>query len=327
MDLLDRLNLDVPVGQAGMGGGLAGPELAGAVAKAGGLGTLGLMAAAELSESVARVRECAPGRAVAVNLLTPFLRRSQVAVCVREGVDVAVVAFGGDRQLVEELRAAGVFVLVMVGSEDQARRAVYWGADGLIAQGGEAGGHLSGTTDALRFLPRAIATADGRPVLLAGGIATGADTRAALDGGASGVVAGTRFLLTHESRAHPEYQRRVLAADRTIRTMLFGLGWPAPHRVIPNAATDRWCHADGAAKTITRVITRGSALLAKLPATTSVMRLQSPMLPVFSPIAPTADMPTSAVDRTACYAGQSALRMTSITSAREAVADLSPGGE
>ena len=123
-------------------------------------------------------------------------------------VDVAVVAFGGDRELVDELRAAGVFVFVMVGTEDQARRAVGWGADGLIAQGGEAGGHLSGTTEALQFLPRALAVADGRPVLLAGGIATGADTDAALAAGASGVIAGTRFLLTHESRAHPEYQRR-----------------------------------------------------------------------------------------------------------------------
>jgi NAD(P)H-dependent flavin oxidoreductase YrpB (nitropropane dioxygenase family) len=237
------------------------------------------------------------------------------------------VAFGGDRELVDELGAAGVFVLVMVGTQDQARRAIQWGADGLIAQGGEAGGHLSGTTDALRFLPRAIAIANGRPVLLAGGIATGADTRAALSAGADGVVAGTRFLLTHESRAHPEYQRRVLTADRTFRTMLFGLGWPAPHRVIPNAATERWCHADGTAKAVARVITRGSAILAKLPATTAALKLQTPGLPVFSPIAPTVGMPASAVDRAACYAGDSALRMTSVTSARQAVADLSPGGQ
>ena len=158
------------------------------------------------------------------------------------------MAFGGDRALVDELRDAGVFVFVMVGTEDQARRAVFWGADGLIAQGCEAGGHLCGTTEALRFLPRALALADGRPVLLAGGIATGEDTRAALAAGASGVIAGTRFLLTHESRAHPEYQRRILAARKTIRTTLFGLGWPAPHRVIANAATERWCRDDGTAK-------------------------------------------------------------------------------
>jgi NAD(P)H-dependent flavin oxidoreductase YrpB (nitropropane dioxygenase family) len=215
----------------------------------------------------------------------------------------------------------------MVGSEDQARSAVGWGADGLIAQGAEAGGHLCGTTEALELLPRALAAADGRPVLLAGGIATASDTDAALAAGAGGVVAGTRFLLTHESRAHPEYQRRILAADKTIRTNLFGLSWPAPHRVIPNAATDRWCRADGTARAVPRSINGGSALLARLPATSSVLRLQTPRLPLFSPIAPTVGMPASAVDRAACYAGQSAMRMTSVTSARQAVVDLAPRGQ
>jgi NAD(P)H-dependent flavin oxidoreductase YrpB (nitropropane dioxygenase family) len=73
-----------------------------------------------------------------------------------------------------------------------------------------------------------------------------------LAAGASGVVAGTGFLLTHESRAHSEYLRRILNADKTLRTMLFGVGWPAPHRVIPNAATERLCYADGSAKTAPR---------------------------------------------------------------------------
>lgn len=327
MDLLDRLSLDVPVGQAGMGGGLAGPELAAAVAVAGGLGTLGLAPCGELRRSIARVRESAPGRAVAVNLLTPFLRRSHVSVCVRAGVGVAVVAFGGDRELVDELREAGIFVFVMVGTDEQARRAVFWGADGLIAQGCEAGGHLCGTIAALKFLPRALSVADGRPVLLAGGIATGSDTRAALAAGAGGVIAGTRFLLTHESRAHRDYQQRILAADRTIRTTLFGLGGPAPHRVIPNAATARWCNAEGTATVMPRMINGGSAFLAKLPSATAVARMQSAGLPLFAPVASTMGMPASAVDRTACYAGESALRMSSVTSAAEAVAALSPGGQ
>jgi NAD(P)H-dependent flavin oxidoreductase YrpB (nitropropane dioxygenase family) len=134
VDLLDRLSLDVPVGQAGMGGGLAGPELAVAVAAAGGLGTLGLAPANELRDSIRHVRDGASGRAVAVNLLTPFLRRSHVSVCVDSRIDVAVVAFGGERALVEELTGAGIFVFVMVGTDGQARRAVHWGAHGLIAQ-------------------------------------------------------------------------------------------------------------------------------------------------------------------------------------------------
>ena len=176
----------------------------------------------------------------------------------------------------------------------------------------------------MQFLPHALSLAEGRPVLLAGGIATAQDTRAALAAGASGVIAGTRFLLTHESRAHPEYVRRILAARRTFRTTLFGLGWPAPHRVIANAATERWCRDDGTATVAPRLINARSGFLAKLPATASVLRMQTPRLPLFSPIAPTVGMPASAVDRTACYAGQTALRMTSITSARQAVADLAP---
>ncbi|HEX3284304.1 MAG TPA: nitronate monooxygenase [Mycobacterium sp.] len=100
VDLLDRLSLEVPV-SSGMGGGLAGPELPTAVAEAGGLGTLGLQPADQLRRAIGRVRDGAPGRAVAVNLLTPFLRRSQVSACVDTRIDAAVVAFGGDRDLAE----------------------------------------------------------------------------------------------------------------------------------------------------------------------------------------------------------------------------------
>ena len=213
---------------------------------------------------------------------------------VNSRVDVVVMAFGIDRAMIERLTQCGVFVFVMVGTGRQARRAIAWGADGLIAQGCEAGGHLAGVTRALTFLPEALEVAAGRPVLLAGGVATAQDTRAALAAGADGVVAGTRFLLTHESRAHPEYQRRILAADKTIRTTLFGMGWPAPHRVVANAATRRWCHDDGHARLLPRIVNAGSGLLPKPPdrAATSVIRLQAPALPLFSPIAPTAGMST-----------------------------------
>jgi len=324
MDIADRLRLDVPVGQAGMGGGLAGAPLAAAVAKAGGLGTLGITTPNQLRTSIDQVRAEAPGRAVAVNLLSPFTRRRHVDVCVDAHVDVVVVAFGGDRRLVERLRDAGIFVFVMVGTEDQAREAVGWGADGLIAQGREAGGHLVGTAPALQFLPQACAIAGERPVFLAGGIATKADTRAALEAGASGVIAGTRFLLTHESNAHPEYQRRVINADKTLETTLFGLSWPLRHRVVPNSATRRWCRSDGSAKVLPAALNTSSRALAVLGYLDAgaLMRLQSPGRPVFTPLAPLAGMPDSWVDRAALYAGETALRIDQITSAEQALADL-----
>ncbi|MEU0506171.1 nitronate monooxygenase [Nocardia sp. NPDC005998] len=324
MDLLDRLRLDVPVAQAGMGS-VSGGRLAAAVASAGGLGTIGLHPPEELRAAIRRVRDEAAGRAAVVNLLMQFLRRGHVEACLSEGVDAAVIAFGGDARLVRELRDAGVFVFMMVGTEDQARDAVAWGVDGLIAQGREAGGHLVGTVAALRFLPHAIELAQGRPVLLAGGVATSADTAAALAAGASGVVAGTRFLLTAESEAHDSYRQRVLSAERTIETTLFGLGWPARHRVIPNGATQRWCHPDGTARRLPALINAGSAPLARLvpeSSAGSVARMQRPSLPLFSLVAPLESMPGSWVDRTALYAGESALRITDIVSAKQAVAEL-----
>ena len=130
MDITDRLRLDFPIAQAGMGGGLAGAPLAAAVAKAGGLGTIGITTPGRLRTSIGLVREQAPGRAVAVNLLMPFVRRQHVAVCVDGRVDVVVLAFGEKRRLVEHFRGAGTFVFVMVGTEAQARAAVAWAPTG-----------------------------------------------------------------------------------------------------------------------------------------------------------------------------------------------------
>jgi nitronate monooxygenase len=309
-----------------MGGGLAGGALAAAVAKAGGLGTLGLALPSQLRTAIDHVRTQAPGRAVAVNLLMHFVRRSHVAVCVEERIDVAVLAFGGDRDIVERLRDAGTFVFVMVGTEAAARQAISWGADGLIAQGREAGGHLVGTVPALDFLPQARAAAGQRPVFLAGGIATAEDSRAALDVGADGVIAGTRFLMTHEANAHPEYQRRVLDAESTLETTLFGLSWPLRHRVIPNAATRRWCRSDGTAKALPAALNASSRWLSVLGYLDAgaLIRVQSPRLPIFTPLAPLAGMPESSVDTGALYAGDTALRINEIISAQRAVADLTP---
>ncbi|SPM29449.1 NAD(P)H-dependent flavin oxidoreductase YrpB, nitropropane dioxygenase family [Mycobacterium terramassiliense] len=309
-----------------MGGGLAGAPLAAAVANAGGLGTLGIATPRQLRASIEQVRERAPGRAVAVNLLMPFVHRRHVAVCVECRVDAVVLAFGEKWGLVEHLRGAGAFVFVMVGTEKQARAAVAWGADGLIAQGRQAGGHLVGTMAALDFLPHALAVPGNRPVFLAGGIATAADTSAARDAGASGVIAGTRFLLTHEANASREYQRRILQADKTIETDLFGLSWPLRHRVIPNAATRRWCGNDGKAKAFPAALNAASRPLSVLGYfdAGALMRLQSPARPFFTPLAPVAGVPDAWLDSAALYAGETALRIGELTSASEAVKTLTP---
>lgn len=325
MDILDRLRLDVPVLQAGMGGGVSGARLASAVAAAGGLGTLGLAAPKTLQAGFAAIRDRAPDRSVAVNLLMPFVRRRHIDMCVRNRIDVAVLFYGGDAGIVRELRAVNVFVLAQVGTTTEATQAMGWGVDGLIAQGIEAGGHLLGREPALEFLARALAIAGERPVFVAGGIATADDTRAAVAAGAAGAVAGTRFLLTHESDAHPLYKQRVLDASDTLETTLFGLGWPARHRVIANAATRRWLQPDGTVRRTPELINQLSSPLGSIITDSMIgalPKLQQSRVPMLSPTPPLAGMRAATVENTPLYAGESALRIDAIVSAAQAVSLL-----
>jgi nitronate monooxygenase len=221
-------SLPTPVVQAGMGF-VAGHELAAAVSEAGGLGTIAA-SATPLAEELAAARRLTD-RPIAVNLLLPFARRSDFEAAAAAD---AIVTFWG-----APVRPGQSFWMHQCGSLEEARAAAAAGADAVIAQGIEAGGHVRGSTPMLEFVARACA-AVSVPVLAAGGIIDAQDVRSALDAGAVGAVAGTRFLLSDESRAHPGYKQRCLEADTTVITELFGRGWPdAPHRVIPNAATER----------------------------------------------------------------------------------------
>ncbi len=326
MDLLDRLGLEHPIAQAGMGGGTSGAELAGAVSGAGGLGTVGIMLAPqEMHDEIVRARAIAPGRPMAVNLLMPFARKSHVQACVDAGADCVVLFCGFDAGMVELLHAAGVLVLQQVGTVAQAARALRDGADGLIAQGIEAGGHLLGVEAALEFLPKALEVAGDRPVLLAGGIAEAVDVRRALDAGAAAAVAGTRFLLTEECAAHPAYKRRVLGATDTIETLLFSVAWHERHRVVPNAATERWCRGSvlgpGPVRTLNRI---AAPLLRSLPPSMSAraLRMQRRSLPFYGPASILQGMDERLVEVTPLYAGESAGRIGSIVPAALAVREL-----
>src|SRR6185312_13464344 len=241
---LDDLGIETPIVQAGMAGGVARGELAGAVSAAGALGTVGMMAPRAFAGALADARRRARARPVAANLLVPFIRADHVRACAEAGAALVVLHGGLSRRWVERLRACGLRVLVTVGTPREAVRALAAGASGLVVQGSEAGGHLLGVAPLERALPQVRGAVGEVPLLAAGGIAEPADVRRALELGAAAAVAGTRFLLTEESHAHPEYRRRVLGAQRTLDTELFGIGWPLRHRVIPNAATDRWCRAD-----------------------------------------------------------------------------------
>lgn len=328
MDLLERIRLEIPVVQAGMGGGVAGAELAGAVSAAGALGTVGMVPPRGFAEALSGARRRAPGRPVAANLLTPFTTRAHVDACIAAGAALVVFHGGLPKRWMSPLRAAGVPVCVTLGTPAEARAAVTIGADGLVVQGAEAGGHLMGVEALEVALPRVLeAVGEGIPVFAAGGVADAYDVRRLLDMGATAAVAGTRFLLTEESMAHPAYKQRVLDADRTLVTLLFGLGWPLLHRVLPNAATQRWCTRDPLGPRWVRALGRLSGPAGRALPLSALDRLaarQRRGLPLFSPALPLVGMPEQSVETMALYAGETVHRMEAVTPAADAVGALAP---
>lgn len=280
MTFLDRLGIATPVVQAGMGGGISRHELAAAVSEAGGLGTIAVLGPEAIEQELAAARALT-GRPIAVNLLLPFAEASWFEAAAAADV---VVTFWGE----PERRVGGTWIH-QCGSVEEARAAHAAEADAVIVQGVEAGGHVRGELSGLELLERARAALPADfPLLLAGGVAERAGVQRALDVGASATVAGTRFLLSHESRAHPDYKRRLLNAEETILTELFGLGWPAPHRVVPNAATE-------------------SGSDEPLP-----------------PLAATDDGPAELVDAGPLYAGETVKRISAVRPAATIVSELTP---
>jgi nitronate monooxygenase len=318
--VLESIGVQTPVVQAGMGGGLSRHELAAAVSEAGGLGTIAVNGGDAIDRELTAARELTGGP-LAVNLLLPFARRDWFAVA--SAADVVVTFWGSPRR-----RTGGTWIH-QCGSVDEARAAHAAGADAVIVQGIEAGGHVRGTTRGLELLERVrAALPDDYPLLLAGGIADRDDVAAALEAGAEGAVAGTRFLLSEESRAHPGYRDRLLDADGTILTELFGTGWPAPHRVVANAATERWLADDPRGPRLNRALNRltGGPAARHMPASLQqrMVRAQRPGSRLLSPMGATDDGPATLVDAGPLYAGETVARIDDVRPAAGLVASLTP---
>lgn len=240
----DVLGCVYPVVLAGMGG-VARAELVAAVTEAGGFGFLGMVREPpELIEAeVQRVR-AATDRSFGVNLIPaatePTLLRAQVDTCLRLGVPVIGLFWDIPVSLVRLLRDAGVVVVYQIGSVEEAKMAEQAGANVLIAQGREAGGHVRGDQSLDRLVRGVVATTQV-PILAAGGIVTGADLANALSLGAQGVVIGTAFMATHESFAHAYHKQALIDAGdgNTVLTDAFHINWPAGAmvRVLQNSVT------------------------------------------------------------------------------------------
>ncbi|MEU7645196.1 NAD(P)H-dependent flavin oxidoreductase [Streptomyces huasconensis] len=219
-----------PIVQTGMGW-VAGPRLVSATANAGALGILAsaTMTVERLRSAVREVKS-RTGAPFGVNLRADAGdARERVAVIVEEGVRVASFALAPSRDLIAELKDAGVVVMPSIGARRHAEKVAAWGADAVVVQGGEGGGH-TGEVATTVLLPQVVDAVD-IPVVAAGGFYDGRGLVAALAYGAAGVAMGTRFLLTSDSTVPDAVKARYLSAsvkDVTVTTRVDGL----PHRML-----------------------------------------------------------------------------------------------
>jgi nitronate monooxygenase len=202
-----------------------------------------------MKERIKRLRSLT-SRPLGVNVLLqgpqlPLPEAAFVDVCIEERIQVLSFFWGDPTPYVEKAHKAGTKVCDQVGSVSAAKRAQQAGADFIIAQGIEAGGHVAGTVSTMVLVPRVVDSVAPTPVVAAGGIADGRGLAAALALGADAAVLGTRLLATTESNAHEIYKRKILVSseEETVHTTLFGNGWPnAPHtaRYEPPLSKSGW---------------------------------------------------------------------------------------
>jgi nitronate monooxygenase len=236
---MERFGLDYPIVQAAPGG----ERLAVAVAKAGGLGALGVgwMGPDEAFAAVSRMVENTRGNFYG-NFVLHFDPVSLDRV-LEAGCPTVQFALGlPSAEAVSRIRKAGARLGIQVSSRQNAERALELLPDFLICQGLEAGGHVQATSYLDEVFPEILEVAKDVPVLVAGGISTGIDIREALGKGAAGVVLGTRFVATQESDVHTSYKKRLVDAGEhsTAHTHCFNQDWDAMHRVLRNDTFINW---------------------------------------------------------------------------------------
>jgi enoyl-[acyl-carrier protein] reductase II len=210
--LCDVLGIDTPVIGAPFGP-WDGVDLAAAICAAGGLGSLGtaVRALPELREQWARLR-ARTDRPFAVNHTARPFDEAAFAATLAERPAAISFHLGDPGDLVARAHDAGIRWIQQVMDVDQARDAVERGADVIVAQGSEAGGH-SGFVSTMALVPQVVDVAEGIPVVAAGGVVDGRGLAAALALGAQGVLMGTRFLATEEMAIDPAWKQMIVSAE------------------------------------------------------------------------------------------------------------------
>lgn len=245
--LTELLDLDTPIVLAPMAG-VAGGRLAAAVSNVGGMGLVGggygdlAWVRAQL-EIVKRETD----RPWGVGFITWHAEPAVVDLALSYRPDVVFLSFGDPRRYAERVKSAGALLICQVQDVEMARDAVAAGADIVVAQGAEAGGH-GGQRATLPLVPAVVDAVDPVPVLAAGGIADGRGLAAALMLGAQGVVVGTRFMVSQESLLPPAAKALLCetSGNETARTRVFDMvrnyQWPEPFtvRALRNPYLERW---------------------------------------------------------------------------------------
>ncbi|MEU6979427.1 MULTISPECIES: nitronate monooxygenase [unclassified Streptomyces] len=245
-----------PVVQTGMGW-VAGPRLVSATANA---GALGILASATMSldglRSAVREVKSRTDAPFGVNLRADAGDAAErVRLIVEEGVRVASFALAPSRELIGRLKDAGVVVIPSIGARRHAEKVAAWGADAVIVQGGEGGGHTGSVATSV-LLPQVVDAVD-IPVVAAGGFHDGRGLVAALAYGATGIAMGTRFLLTSDSTVPDAVKARYLAAavtDVIVTTQVDGL----PHRMLRTELVDA-LERSGRAAALLRAVRHAAA--------------------------------------------------------------------
>jgi NAD(P)H-dependent flavin oxidoreductase YrpB (nitropropane dioxygenase family) len=264
--ICELLGILHPIVLGGMGTATTAPLVA-AVSNAGGFGTLGTSAfnAATLETEIASIRERTE-KPFGINHLLFQIQEEMFAVTLRAQPTVTAFAWARKDQdlgaYFERAHGAGSKVMHMAGEVAEAARAAEAGADVIVAQGTEAGGHV-GWMASLPLVPMIVKAVAPLPVLCAGGIADGRGLAAALALGAEGVLVGTRFMATPEAPIHPNFKQAIVDSDGhdTVLTEIPDLAsqrvWPgAMSRARRNQFIQRWSGREWALRQNAREIGR-----------------------------------------------------------------------
>ncbi len=237
-ELSSLLEIQYPIIQGGMAW-VAEYHLAAAVSEAGGLGLIGAANAPAdwVREQICEVKK-RTDRPFGVNIMLLSPHADEVAkVVAEEEVRVVTTGAGSPEKYMELWKNAGIKVIPVVASVALAKRMERCGADAVVAEGCEAGGHI-GESTTMTLVPQ-VADAVQIPVIAAGGIADGRGIAAAFMLGAKGVQMGTCFVVTNESQVHDNYKERILKA-KDIDTRVTGRSTGHPIRTLRNEMTKKY---------------------------------------------------------------------------------------